>query len=292
MEFTVLASGSSGNAAHLRVHDFGLLIDVGLGPRKLEDRLAMAELTWADISAVVISHTHNDHWNDRTFARLARHKIPLYCHEEHVIPLEEKSEAFRDLLDAGLVFTYTHEAFRLASDLSCVPIAVPHDSGATFGFRFEGAVDLFNEAPALGYASDLGDWDETIAAGLANVDVLAVEFNHDVKLQANSGRSDHLIERNLGGYGHLSNEQGAALVEAILHASPPGRLQHVVLLHLSRDCNTPKLARAAVARIKRRNNGGFQIHVAGQDEPLPTITIEKNTEPKRLRTRRKRAASG
>ena len=87
-----------------------------------------------------------------------------------------------------------------------------HDGGPTFGFRFEGTPDLFGKAPALAYTADLGTWDAELADALTDVDLLAVEFNHDEELERRSGRSPHLIARVLGDAGHLSNCQAASLV--------------------------------------------------------------------------------
>jgi len=81
--FTVLASGSSGNAALLEANGFGLLIDCGLQPRTLTDRLREINVGWDKISAVILTHTHGDHWKDRTLADLRSRKIPLYAHAEH-----------------------------------------------------------------------------------------------------------------------------------------------------------------------------------------------------------------
>ena len=86
----------------------------------------------------------------------------------------------------------------LAAGMRCRPLPIRHDSGATFGFRLEGTPDLFGNAASLGYVADLGTWDMTLAEGLANVDLLAVEFNHDVAMQYASGRSPALIARVLG----------------------------------------------------------------------------------------------
>ena len=73
-----------------------------------------------------------------------------------------------------------------------------------------------------------------LAAQLVDVDLLAVEFNHDVAMQHASGRTLRLIERVLGDEGHLSNVQAAALVRAVLERSTPGRLL-LVVHHLAVD---------------------------------------------------------
>ena len=76
---------------------------------------------------------------------------------------------------------------------------------------------------SIGYLADTGCWSESMAESLADVDVLGVEFNHDVALQKSSPRPEFLIERNLSDHGHLSNRQGAELVQAVLARSREGR---------------------------------------------------------------------
>src|SRR5258705_385728 len=83
--------------------------------------------------------------------------------------------------------------------------------------------------------ADLGVWDDALADALADVELLAVEFNHDVAMQYASGRPRMLIDRVLGDDGHLSNAQAAELVRAVMARSAAGRLRHVVQLHLSRE---------------------------------------------------------
>src|ERR1700733_2235386 len=101
--FTILASGSRGNASLIQTNGFGVLLDAGLGPRQLNDRLAAAGHSWDSVQAMLLTHTHSDHWNDRTLARLLRRRIPLYCHPGHHGVLNRYSPAFAQLTDAGLI---------------------------------------------------------------------------------------------------------------------------------------------------------------------------------------------
>src|SRR5438874_2355413 len=78
-----LASGSAGNASLVEADDFGLLLDAGLGPRVLASRLADAGASWSSVHAVVITHTHSDHWDDATLTQLWKRRIPLHCHASH-----------------------------------------------------------------------------------------------------------------------------------------------------------------------------------------------------------------
>src|SRR5262245_15662592 len=78
LQFTVLASGSGGNASLIDADGFGVLLDVGLGPRQLAARLAAAGADWKHVHAVLLTHTHSDHWNETTLNHLLKLKIPLY----------------------------------------------------------------------------------------------------------------------------------------------------------------------------------------------------------------------
>jgi ribonuclease BN (tRNA processing enzyme) len=284
LRFTVLASGSAGNATLVEADGFGVLIDVGLGPRQLASRLSTAGLSWSDVHAVLLTHIHADHWKDRTFAHLHRRGVLLYCHPEHDNALREAGLAFARLSEAGLVRVFSAgESFDLSPGLRCRALPVRHDGGATFGFRLDGAPDLFGRAASLAYAADLGCWNDELAAALADVDLLAVEFNHDVELEYASGRMPQLIARVLGDEGHLSNEQAGELVRAVLTRSAPGRLKHVVQLHLSRECNRPRLARAA-GLAALAEFAGVMLHTADQDTPGETLHLGRST-PARQRRR-------
>src|SRR5262245_29160134 len=103
--FTVLASGSAGNASLLEVDGFGLLIDCGLGPRLLAGRLAAIGLTWKSISACLVTHTHRDHWNALTLAHLRRLNLPLFAHERHYLSMSD-GETYSSLDRAGLTRSY------------------------------------------------------------------------------------------------------------------------------------------------------------------------------------------
>jgi phosphoribosyl 1,2-cyclic phosphodiesterase len=271
LRFTVLASGSGGNASLVEAEGFGVLIDAGLGPRQLAARLAAAGAGWPSVRAVLLTHAHSDHWKDRTLAHLRRRRIPLYCHPGCHSAVSLYSPAFSGLAADGLVRPFAAgEEFALAPGLRCRPLPVRHDGGPTFGFRLSGAPDLFGDAPALGYVADLGSWDDALADALADVDVLAVEFNHDAAMEYASGRSPRLIARVLGDEGHLSNAQGADLVRAVLARSASGRPRHVVQLHLSRHCNHPELAREAARAVLA---DGVGLHTAEQDAAGATLHL-------------------
>jgi phosphoribosyl 1,2-cyclic phosphodiesterase len=275
VHFHVLASGSSGNCSLLEVGGFGILIDLGLGPRQLAGRLGDCPPLWERIHVALLTHLHGDHWNENTLKRLLQRRIPLYCHPEHTTDLHQWSHAARALAETGLLRSYAvGQAFDLAERCRCEPFRLRHDGGMTCGFRFEGPSDVFGGCWALGYAADLGSWDRALAELLADVDVLALEFNHDVALQYASGRSPRLIRRVLGDHGHLSNSQAASLLAEVLRQSEPGRIQHLVQLHLSRQCNRPELAREAAQVTLQQSAAAVQVHTTSQEHAGPSIAID------------------
>lgn len=274
VRFTVLGSGSQGNASLLQVDGFGILIDTGFGPRQLTWRMRLVSATWNNVHAALLTHTHSDHRNERTLAQLHSRRIPLHCHLGHQRSLQFTSQSFHHLRHAKLVRSFqAGEPFPIASGILCTPLPIQHDGGATFGFRLDGQGDLFSGSWSIAYATDLGTWDETLADALADVDVLALEFNHDVELQRTSGRPDDLIERVLGDHGHLSNEQAADLLAAVVQRSKRRPLRHVVLLHLSQECNEPNLARSVALRMLEQVSHNADVHVSCQDEPGPCVEL-------------------
>jgi len=276
LRFTVLASGSQGNASLVQAGDFGVLIDCGLGPRTLATRLERAELSWQHVNAMLLTHTHSDHWRERTLFRLSQLGIPLYCHSGHHGSLA-MSEAFALLKSSNLVRPFqTKKCLQLTRTLCCYPLRVRHDSGYTFGFRFEGGAEAFGPSSSLAYLADLGTWDADLAEAAADVELLALEFNHDVEMERSSGRMPYLIKRILGDRGHLSNVQAAEFLKEVLKRSSPGRLRRVVQLHLSQDCNCPNMAAEAARSALAEAESGAEVFTAGQHDTSPCFPLSSN----------------
>lgn len=280
MEFCVLSSGSGGNAGFVRHAGFGLLIEVGLHPRRLEAVLARVGMGWGDLNAAVVSHAHGDHWNEACGWQLLERGIPLYCHPRHVEELADPDSAFHALQEAGLIrlFELDHDWFP-CERLRCRSFAVPHDADLTCGFRIEGLFPDVRLSLTLGYASDLGTWHEGLVNRLRDVDILALEFNHDVTMERESGRPQFLIKRVLGSRGHLSNDQAADFFRRVLMRSRPGRPSHLVQLHLSRQCNTRELAAQAARRVLEDTRRKVRIHTAPPAHPTMCIHVEPGYRP-------------
>jgi phosphoribosyl 1,2-cyclic phosphodiesterase len=92
-----------------------------------------------------------------------------------------------------------------------------------------------------------------------------LEANHDPEL-LRRGPYPPSVQRRVGGaFGHLSNQQAAALLHRVHHAG----LRHVLLSHLSRRNNRPDLALAAVREVC----SDLRPAIADQDSGSGWVTV-------------------
>jgi len=268
--FSVLASGSSGNSSLLWTDRFGLLIDFGLGSRMIASRFRTIGVQWNTIHAAILTHTHGDHWRRDTLGLLLRNRVPLYCHIRHLDGMASAMTEIQNLRNAGLLHFYEPQRpIELPNGFRCTPIEVAHDSFPTFAFRID------DSDWSVGYAADLGTWTDELVEAFREVNLLAIEFNHDEDMERNSNRPDHLIERVLGDRGHLSNRQAAELLQTLLERVEQIPIGHVVQLHLSRHCNVPALAVDAARQVLQAVGSDARIHTATQDIVLPPIVVDE-----------------
>jgi phosphoribosyl 1,2-cyclic phosphodiesterase len=272
VQFAVLSSGSRGNSTLICGRGTGLLIDVGLGPKVLGERLESVGSSWSRIATVVLTHTHGDHVDTATFNELARRGVTVHCHEGHRAAMAQ-DPGFKKLEECRAIRCYDDHPFLVSNGLRLEPIELSHDGGPTFGFRIEASCERREPPIAIGYLADCGCWSAGMAESLAGVDLLGVEFNHDVEMQKSSRRPGYLIERNLGDGGHLSNSQAAEFLKDILNRSHHGAPRHVVLLHLSDQCNQPELALQAARETLKAAGREAQVHVAQQMIASPSILL-------------------
>jgi phosphoribosyl 1,2-cyclic phosphodiesterase len=269
LEFLTLGSGSRGNAALIRYGHQALLIDLGLGPRALESRLALAGVDAGCISAALLTHTHADHLHRNALGWLAKRGIALYCHEGH-------RSAVESMVSEGWSVEVRHYDDRPwigpgGMRIEAIPAA--HDDPDTYGFRIELRERRHHPVATVGYLADTGTWDDGHVELLRDVNVLALEFNHDVELQRQSGRPAFLVQRILGERGHLSNDQAAALVARVVGASRRKALRALVMLHMSEQCNRAELALAAARAGLGEHGRHTTIQAAPQHTVSPTLWI-------------------
>ena len=248
LRFSTLASGSKGNCSVVELDDKYLMIDIGLSAKSLRGRLSQIGLSIKNVTDVLLTHTHGDHVNDTALTLLAEQGIWFWCHAEHQEYLAQRP-GFQSLKSSGLVLTYEDCKFQTISGLTVYPAALRHGPEKTFGFRFEHTWKVANERSAIAYFADIGCWNRATVDHFANCNLLAMEFNHDVKMTLESPRHPSVMKRNLSDDGHLSNDQAAGLLQQILNASMICKPKNLVLLHISDQCNTHEMAVNAATRV-------------------------------------------
>ena len=229
--FCTLASSSAGNAALLSCGGRHFLIDAGISWTRIRRCLSGFGLTMADLSALFITHAHNDHTAGLATI-LKRHTIPIRCSRQTAAQLEQRCPGIRALaepFDAGDAFTL--------GDCAVTTFSLSHDAWGACGYRFDW------QGRSLGILTDTGIVPEA-AACLEGVDILLLEANHDVEALLSGPYPYDLKERVMGRQGHLSNEAAAQFAAACALAGTTD----IILGHLSEENNTPQMARSAVGR--------------------------------------------
>ncbi len=260
----VLASGSSGNCSVLalrcgdRVKAF--LIDAGLSPRRTQQLLGLCGLEFDDIAGVLLTHLDTDHWNSGWTSAWPRRWL-LWLSARHAAFAQRKRLTPRDA-----VRPFEEAPFEPVPGVAATPIGASHDELGVTSFRLD--VRRGETGGSIGFATDLGRVPERLIQRLHGVDVLAIESNYCPHMQMASSRPWHVKQRIMGGHGHLSNDQALHAITAIAPR------EHVVLLHLSRQCNDPGLVASLHA------GSDYALTLSAQDEPSRWVSIPARNDPR------------
>ena len=255
IRFSVLASSSRGNATVISGGGTHVLVDTGISALRIRKGLAECGLSEAALSGVFFTHEHQDHVCGLGVLAKKR-SLPLYC----------SRYLARDLrgMAPNATFTYLEPGQTVqVGALKVTPFCVSHDAADPLGYVFE------CEGVRLGYVTDTGIIMRGMPELLAGVQGLYLESNYDPDMLESSGRPYELINRISGRWGHLSNLQACEFIHSVGHAG----LQHLVLAHISPECNTPAKARAAMQTTLDDLNLPTQLHCAAMAERLPWIEL-------------------
>jgi len=261
MRFSILGSGSSGNAALLVTANARVLVDAGFSARKLGALLGAMGESLAKIDAVFLTHEHGDHAAGIDGLKKFPH-IRLFANQSTARAVQ-----------AGLQHRPDWQIFQTGSrfqfrDLEVESFAVPHDAQEPVGFRFTSGHDGDLLAPrrSLAWLTDLGHAPQNVRECIRECTVVVVEANHCPRmLQADTRRPWSTKQRISGRHGHLSNESACELLAAV--ASPHWR--RVFLTHLSRDCNSRAAVELAFAGVRTALSGcEFSVVEPGMGTPF------------------------
>jgi len=249
----MLGSGSAGNSALVATEHCKILIDGGLSARQIVMRLKQCGVTPEQLDGVLLTHEHSDHiCGLEVLCR--KLDVPIYCNAL-------TAEAVRSPAGPGLPQHRNWRIFRTGGEFSICDILVqtfpvPHDAVDPVGFAF------YAGTGSLGFITDLGYATKMIVEHLRKVQTLVIETNHDEKLLQNDKHRPWPVKQRIQSrHGHLSNNAAANVLEQLL----PGKIDRVVLGHLSRDCNKPELALGVIrTAISKSGKSKMEVYCASQ----------------------------
>jgi phosphoribosyl 1,2-cyclic phosphodiesterase len=271
MRFTVLGSGSTGNAVLICAGETRVLVDCGLSAKETARRMALVGEDLARLDGVIITHEHGDHANGLRVLLKAL-ECPVYIsgatreayirEREHGASSEEprrRADALRDRTEE----ISSSKDFRIG-EIDFHPFTIPHDAVDNFGFIAK------HDGVRVATLMDFGCMTTLIHEHLRGCAAVVIESNHSRDmLKACSVYPWELKQRILSRTGHLSNED----VAVWLRDEFDGTAAHIVLAHLSQRATNPYDAKISAESALRERGALFQ--------PATEITLSFPKEPTR-----------
>jgi phosphoribosyl 1,2-cyclic phosphodiesterase len=233
MRFSVLASGSSGNAIYVENDEHAFLVDAGLSGRKMEELFTSVDRSMKKLSGILVTHEHSDHI--KGLGILARkYKVPIYANAktwmamEHLvgnIPIEQR-------------FHFDMESVKTFGSLDIQSFAVSHDAADPMFYVFH------ENGRKLVLITDTGYVSDRMKGYIKGADSFVFESNHDVGMLQMCRYPWSIKRRILSDVGHVSNEDAAVAMSEVVEEKPT----RIYLSHLSKDNNMKDLARMSVTQ--------------------------------------------
>lgn len=256
LQYSILASGSTGNVTYLETPEHKILIDAGLSGKKIDGLMKKIDRSLADVDALFITHEHSDHI--RGAGVLARkYGMDVYANEGTWQAMEGKiGEVPVDqkyLIEPGKVLSM--------GDMDIESFAVSHDADEPQFYQ------VHHDGKAFCVLTDTGYVSERVSKTISNADAYLMECNHDMEMLRMGSYSWSLKQRIIGDEGHLSNEDGANAMMSVI-----GNHTHQIYLgHRSEENNMRSLAHLTVATMLKEHDLGvehdFHLHDTEPDAP-------------------------
>lgn len=257
LTFSVLASGSTGNAIFVETEEHSFLVDAGLSGKQIEALFSKIGRDMSKLSGLLVTHEHSDHI--KGVGVLARkYKLPVYANEKTwaamngligEVPTEQK-------------FTFNMETVKSFGSLDIESFGVSHDAAEPMFYAFHHGGKKLVVITDTGYVSD------RMKGIIANADAFVFESNHDVEM-LRMGRYPWSIKRRiLSDVGHVSNEDAAIAMSEVVG----DRTKRIYLAHLSQDNNMKELAKMSVTQTLQSRGliVGEQFELYDTDPKIPT----------------------
>ena len=253
-QYSILASGSSGNSFYLESDQKKILVDAGLSGKKITSLLAEIDRKPEDLDAIFVTHRHSDVVRGIGVLSGPYH-LDIYANEATWQAMDAKLGKIdvtqKHIFERGKVLTF--------GDLDIESFGVSHDAADPQFYRFMKDDKSFVMLTDTGYVSD------RMASIVENADAYLIESNHDIEILRAGSYSWNLKQRILSDKGHLCNEDGAdAMIRTL-----GNRTKRIYLGHLSKENNIKELAHMTMVNELARADLGvgvdFQIYDTSPD---------------------------
>lgn len=268
---TSLNSGSNGNCYYIGNDQEAVLIDAGISCRETERRMQRLGLSMDKVKAIFISHEHTDHISG--IPQLAKkYKLPVFITAGTFRNSRLQCERFISRPLRGYEPVWIGE-------LCITAFPKLHDASDPHSFL------ITYRGTTVGVLTDIGASCEHVIKNFKQCHAVFLEANYDEEMLENGKYPLFLKRRIRGGKGHLSNQQALELF--VEHK--PSFMSHVLLSHLSKDNNCPKLAKelfmlhaedTEIIVASRFQETLVYTISAGDIPTTPSVLV--NTQPKQL----------
>lgn len=262
MRFSVLASGSTGNAVYVENDEHSFLIDVGHSGKKMEQLFANIDRDMKNLSGILVTHEHSDHI--KGLGVIARkYKIPIFANAKTWAAMD----GLVGTIPTDLCFDFDMETVKTFGSLDIQSFAVSHDAADPMFYTFN------ENGRKLVVITDTGYVSDRMKGYIAAADAYVFESNHDVSMLQMGKYPWSIKRRILSDVGHVSNEDAAVAMADVVAEKPT----QIYLAHLSKDNNMKDLARMSVEQTLQSCGimpGEFlHLHDTDANEPTKLVLV-------------------
>ena len=262
LQFSVLASGSTGNAIYVQSDQHSLLVDAGLSGKQMEVLFQLIGKQINQLSGILVTHEHSDHI--KALGVLARkHKLPVYANEKTWQAMEGLIGAISP--DQKFIFqTGTVQSF---GGIDVESFGVSHDAAEPMFYAFH------HEGKKLALITDTGYVSDRMKGIINHADAFVFESNHDVDMLRMGHYPWSVKRRILSDVGHVSNEDAALAMTDVIGDNT----KRIYLAHLSKDNNMKELAKMSVQQTLASkgfmSGEQFELYDTDPKNPTPLVTV-------------------
>lgn len=261
LQFSVLASGSTGNAFFIEAGNTKLLVDAGLSGKQIEQQFAQIDRNIEDLSGILVTHEHSDHIKGLgVLAR--RYHLPIYTNKKTWDAMTPKIGKVK----TDQKFEFEANKIQTFNQLDVESFSVSHDAADPMFFSFH-----YNNKKVV-LVTDLGYVSERIKKTIEGANAYVFEANHDINMLQMSHYPWSIKQRILGDSGHVSNEDCALALSDVISNDT----ERVYLAHLSQDNNMKDLARMSVDQVLKERGINLELFDTDPYRATDLFTV-KNT---------------